>query len=60
VIEGEGGKLYVPDLGNDRVWIVKRDGESGLKVDGWLQANEGAGPRHAAFSKDGERYIYNA
>jgi 6-phosphogluconolactonase (cycloisomerase 2 family) len=53
VIEGEGGKLYVPDLGNDRIWIVKREGESGLKVDGYLQSNEGAGPRHAALSTDG-------
>lgn len=54
IVEGEGGLLYVPDLGSDRVWLVKRDGESGLKIEGYLQAPEGTGPRHLSLSLDGE------
>jgi hypothetical protein len=45
--------LYVPDLGSDRVWLVKRDGDSGLKIEGYLQAPAGSGPRHAVLSIDG-------
>ncbi|WVQ80284.1 hypothetical protein IAT38_002389 [Cryptococcus sp. DSM 104549] len=55
--EGEGGVLYVPDLGNDRVWVVGREGESGLEVKGWLQAPGGTGPRHCLLSQDG-KYLY--
>jgi 6-phosphogluconolactonase (cycloisomerase 2 family) len=43
----------MPDLGSDRVWVVKREGPSGLKIHGYLQAPEGAGPRHAVLSLDG-------
>ncbi|WVQ71745.1 hypothetical protein IAR50_001286 [Cryptococcus sp. DSM 104548] len=57
VIEGDDGILYVPDLGNDRVWVVWREGESGLSVKGWCQAPAGAGPRHATISKDG-KHLY--
>ena len=46
------GTLYVPDLGSDRIWLVKREGESGLRIDGYLQAPEGSGPRHVVVSKD--------
>jgi 6-phosphogluconolactonase (cycloisomerase 2 family) len=53
VIEDSQGRIYVCDLGSDRVWVVERDGEE-LKVKGWLQAPEGSGPRHAALSPDGE------
>lgn len=53
VIEGAEGRLYVPDLGNDRIWVVKRKGESGLDIEGWLQVPEGLGPRHAVISPDG-------
>lgn len=54
IIEGNEGTLYVPDLGNDRVWVVWREGESGLSVKGWCQAPPGSGPRHACISNDGE------
>lgn len=54
ILEGEGGKLYVCDLGSDRVWVIEREGEVGLKVVGWLQCPGGAGPRHAVLGPDGE------
>ncbi|OCF45438.1 hypothetical protein I317_00684 [Kwoniella heveanensis CBS 569] len=54
VLEGENGIIYVPDLGSDRVWVIEREGESGLKIKGWLQAPPGTGPRHAVISKDGK------
>ncbi|WWD16055.1 hypothetical protein CI109_100480 [Kwoniella shandongensis] len=57
VIEGEGGLLYVPDLGSDRVWVVEREGASGLAIKGWLQAPPGVGPRHAVISPNG-KYLY--
>lgn len=53
VVEGRNGILYVSDLGNDRIWIVKREGESGLAIKGYLQAPPGTGPRHSLISKDG-------
>ncbi|KAL0254053.1 hypothetical protein I308_101432 [Cryptococcus tetragattii IND107] len=57
IIEGNEGTLYVPDLGNDRVWVVWREGESGLSVKGWCQAPSGSGPRHACISNDG-KHLY--
>ncbi|KAK8869679.1 hypothetical protein IAR55_000247 [Kwoniella newhampshirensis] len=57
VIEGEDGLLYVSDLGSDRVWVVVREGESGLTIKGWLQAPPGCGPRHAVISPNG-KYLY--
>ncbi|KAK1926862.1 Lactonase, 7-bladed beta-propeller-domain-containing protein [Papiliotrema laurentii] len=57
IVEGENGVLYVPDLGSDRVWLVKRDGDSGLKIEGYLQAPAGSGPRHAVLSIDG-KHLY--
>lgn len=53
VVEGSNGTLYVSDLGNDRIWVVKREGESGLAIKGYLQAPPGTGPRHSLISKDG-------
>ncbi|WVQ76322.1 hypothetical protein IAR50_005987 [Cryptococcus sp. DSM 104548] len=58
VVEGVDGKLYLADLGTDRIWIVKREGESGLAIDGWLQAPPGSGPRHSLISEDG-KFLYN-
>ncbi|WVQ78407.1 hypothetical protein IAT38_000493 [Cryptococcus sp. DSM 104549] len=55
VVEGHDGTLYVPDLGSDRVWVVWREGESGLSVKGWCQCPPGAGPRHCVVSEDGKR-----
>lgn len=57
IIEGDEGTLYVPDLGNDRVWVVWREGESGFSVKGWCQAPPGSGPRHACISNDG-KHLY--
>ncbi|WVO23518.1 uncharacterized protein IAS62_004873 [Cryptococcus decagattii] len=57
VVEGTNGTLYVSDLGNDRIWVVKREGESGLAIKGYLQAPPGTGPRHSLISKD-EKYLY--
>ncbi|WVW81128.1 hypothetical protein I302_103119 [Kwoniella bestiolae CBS 10118] len=53
VIEHEGGKLYCPDLGADRIWIIERREASGLEMTGWLQCPAGSGPRHAVISADG-------
>lgn len=53
-VEGPDGHIYCPDLGNDRVWVVSREGASGLAIKGWLQCPEGAGPRHCAITPDGQ------
>ncbi|WWC98833.1 hypothetical protein V866_005726 [Kwoniella sp. B9012] len=55
VVEGEVGKLYCPDLGADRIWIVQRKGPSSLELTGWLQCPAGSGPRHVVISADGSR-----
>ncbi|WRT67228.1 uncharacterized protein IL334_004194 [Kwoniella shivajii] len=57
VIEGEPGRLYVCDLGNDRIWVIQKKGEKTLEIAGWLQAPPGTGPRHATFSADG-KHLY--
>jgi 6-phosphogluconolactonase (cycloisomerase 2 family) len=54
IVEGSNGTLYMPDLGSDRIWIVKREGASGLKTHGYLTAPPGAGPRHLVISPDGK------
>ncbi|OAL44456.1 putative isomerase YbhE [Pyrenochaeta sp. DS3sAY3a] len=48
IIETRSGLLYVPDLGSDRVWVVRRD-KMKLEVSGWLQCPSGTGPRHAVL-----------
>ena len=55
IIEGPNSEIIVPDLGNDRVWIIHRDAkeDSGLKIAGYYQAPAGSGPRHGVVSKDG-------
>ncbi|ORX39995.1 Lactonase, 7-bladed beta-propeller-domain-containing protein [Kockovaella imperatae] len=59
VIEGPNDQLFAPDLGSDRVWIVKRDNstESGLKIVGHFQCPKGSGPRHGVVSVD-EKHLY--
>lgn len=52
IIESSSGLLYVPDLGADRVWVIKRDVMK-LEICGWLQCPPGTGPRHAAMSPQG-------
>ena len=58
IIEGPDGEIIVPDLGNDRVWILHRDSkeETGLKIVGYYQAPAGSGPRHGVVSKDGQPF----
>lgn len=49
--------MYVPDLGSDRIWIVRKaagEGEVQLEICGEMRFPGGAGPRHAALSPDGK------
>lgn len=57
VVEGSGGKLYVPDLGSDKIWVIKRKGESALEIEGYYESPPGTGPRHMVLSHD-EKHIY--
>lgn len=52
VLEDKQGRLYVPDLGSDRVWILRRE-QMRLEVCGWLQCPPGTGARHAVLTPDG-------
>lgn len=52
VLEDKQGLLYVPDLGSDRVWILRRE-QMMLEVCGWLQCPPGTGARHAVLTPDG-------
>lgn len=49
--------VYIPDLGNDRIWIFSLNSEEG-KLEPhntpFIQLSEGAGPRHFTFSKNGD------
>ncbi|KIV98823.1 uncharacterized protein PV09_09436 [Verruconis gallopava] len=56
VVETRCGLLYAPDLGSDRVWILRRH-ETKLEVCGWLECPAGTGPRHAVISPD-EKIMY--
>jgi 6-phosphogluconolactonase len=55
-----GRFVLASDLGTDRVYIFKMDPDSGLlsaNSPGFVQATNGAGPRHFAFHANG-RYLY--
>lgn len=52
ILEDRRGLLYAPDLGSDRVWIIRRDALR-MEVCGWLACPPGTGARHAVFSPDG-------
>ena len=55
-----GRFLLASDLGTDRVYIFKMDPASGLlspNEPAFVQATNGAGPRHFAFNANG-RYLY--
>ena len=52
ILEDKRGLLYAPDLGSDRVWILRRD-QMKLEVCGWLQCPPGTGARHAVLTPDG-------
>ncbi|KAL4736404.1 Lactonase, 7-bladed beta-propeller-domain-containing protein [Aspergillus similis] len=55
VLEDRHGRLYAPDLGSDRIWILSRrmdETKLELEICGWLQCPPGTGPRHAVLSPD--------
>ncbi|KAL4812325.1 Lactonase, 7-bladed beta-propeller-domain-containing protein [Aspergillus spinulosporus] len=55
VLEDRLGRLYAPDLGSDRIWILsRRKNETKLELEicGWLQCPPGTGPRHAVLTPD--------
>ncbi|KAI1455143.1 Lactonase, 7-bladed beta-propeller-domain-containing protein [Annulohypoxylon moriforme] len=56
ILEDRQGLLYAPDLGADRVWVLRRD-QMKLEVCGWLQCPPGTGARHAVFTLD-EKIMY--
>ncbi|KAK7052178.1 putative isomerase YbhE [Favolaschia claudopus] len=42
-------EVLVPDLGGDKIWRIARDGAPGnFKVQGQIDIDQGAGPRHIA------------
>jgi 6-phosphogluconolactonase (cycloisomerase 2 family) len=44
------GEILVPDLGADKIWRLVNDGAPGkFKVQGQIDIDAGAGPRHIAF-----------
>ncbi|CAH0022326.1 unnamed protein product [Clonostachys rhizophaga] len=56
VLEDKRGFLYAPDLGADRVWVLKGD-QTKLDICGWLQCPPGTGARHAVFGSE-EKIMY--
>ncbi|ESK95856.1 hypothetical protein Moror_12354 [Moniliophthora roreri MCA 2997] len=47
------GEIFVPDLGGDKIWRVVNDGAPGnFKVQGQIDIDAGAGPRHIAIHDD--------
>jgi len=57
----DGKKIYLTDLGLDRVAIYDLDQVSGKLINtGYAKLAKGAGPRHFAFGKDGSKmYVIN-
>lgn len=57
----DGKKIYLTDLGLDRVAIYDLDSNTGkLKNTGYASLAKGSGPRHFAFGKDGSKmYVIN-
>ena len=56
-ISADNKFVYIPDLGNDKIWIFNLDTRTGKLVPNAqpsVSLEEGAGPRHFAFSKTGE------
>ncbi len=44
------GEVFVPDLGADKIWRIVNDGAPGkFKVQGQIDIDAGAGPRHIAI-----------
>ena len=54
----DGERVLVTDLGADRIFLYRLDGDSlTLAPDGEIPLEPGAGPRHMVFSRDG-RFLY--
>ncbi|KAK9254739.1 Lactonase, 7-bladed beta-propeller-domain-containing protein [Lipomyces tetrasporus] len=52
MLEDKRGLLYAPDLGSDRVWILRRD-KMNFEICDWLLCPRGTGSRHAVLTPDG-------
>jgi 6-phosphogluconolactonase len=61
IAPGPDGKIYLTDLGLDRVAIYDLDQISGKLINkGYAKLAKGSGPRHFAFGKDGSKmYVIN-
>ncbi len=62
IAPGPGGKkIYLTDLGLDRIAIYDLDKASGKLVNtGYAKLTKGSGPRHLTFSNDGSKmYVIN-
>ncbi|KAK0186474.1 Lactonase, 7-bladed beta-propeller-domain-containing protein [Armillaria mellea] len=47
------GEVFVPDLGADKIWRIVNDGAPGkFRVQGQIDIDSGAGPRHIAIHDD--------
>ena len=60
-ISEDNQQAYIADLGNDRIWIYDFDaakGELQPNNQAFVQLEEGAGPRHFAFSKN-QHFAYS-
>jgi 6-phosphogluconolactonase len=60
-ISADNKFVYIPDLGNDRIWIfnLNTEGKALEPHDTpFIQLPEGSGPRHFAFSKNND-YAYS-
>ncbi|NOY38390.1 MAG: lactonase family protein [Chlorobi bacterium] len=57
VFDKNSGRLFVPDLGLDKIFIYNFDPKTGKLSPAkqpWIRTPPGRGPRHLALSKDGE------
>jgi 6-phosphogluconolactonase len=61
IAPGPNGKIYLTDLGLDRVAIYDLDKVSGKLINkGYAKLTKGSGPRHFTFGKDGSKmYVIN-
>jgi 6-phosphogluconolactonase len=56
IAPGPGGKIYLTDLGLDRIAIYDLDQTTGKLINtGYTKLAKGSGPRHFTFSKDGSK-----
>ncbi|KAF8643475.1 hypothetical protein AX16_009031 [Volvariella volvacea WC 439] len=44
-----GGEVFVPDLGADKIWRLRRDDHGKFFIGGQIDIDPGAGPRHIAI-----------